>query len=428
MTATTRVSWFVPGRIEILGKHTDYAGGRSLLAAVDCGHTVTATTVSEGDEAAPSAQPNATTLAPSPRIITATSASAPDVVTVDLDHPDKNAESTPGQGLWSGYVQAVVKRLDANFPGMISSAQLHVQSDLPLAAGMSSSSALIVGLALSLIDLFGLREHPAFQQAITGLESLAEYCGCIENGQSYGALAGHRGVGTFGGSEDHTAMLCGQNAALVQYSFCPIKHEATIPFPNDLALVVGVSGVSAEKTGAAMGLYNQASLATQDLLDHWQRATGRADATLAAAVRADDQAADRLAALVSDRDDLTRRMRQFVSESEHLVPAAAQALRAGDLDEFGRLVDQSQRYAEDDLGNQVPQTIRMQRLARDLGAIAASAFGAGFGGSVWAMVPSSDAEDFAQRWMSAYATEFPTEAKASSVLVTRPGPPAHRVL
>ena len=43
LTAPRSVSWFVPGRIELLGKHTDYAGGRSLLAAVDVGHTVSAT-------------------------------------------------------------------------------------------------------------------------------------------------------------------------------------------------------------------------------------------------------------------------------------------------------------------------------------------------------------------------------------------------
>ena len=58
---------------------------------------------------------------------------------------------------------------------------------------------------------------------------------------------------------------------------------------------------------------------------------------------------------------------------------------------FGDLVDRSQQLAERRLGNQVPETIELARSARELGARAASAFGAGFGGSVWALVSRADA-------------------------------------
>src|SRR5699024_5011560 len=113
-----------------------------------------------------------------------------------------------GDGHWSGYVRTVADRLDANFPGRVRGADLTVPFTLPLAAGMSSSSALVVGLALCLIDLSEIAADPAFTSEITSPEQLGEYLGTVENGQSFGALAGHRGVGTFGGSEDHTAMLC----------------------------------------------------------------------------------------------------------------------------------------------------------------------------------------------------------------------------
>ena len=53
------------------------------------------------------------------------------------------------------------------------------------------------------------------------------------------------------------------------------------------------------------------------------------------------------------------------------------------------------------------ETIRMQALVRDLGAQAASSFGAGFGGSVWALVPTADADGFATAWLERYSAEFP---------------------
>ena len=48
-------------------------------------------------------------------------------------------------------------------------------------------------------------------------ENLVEYLGCIENGQSFGILTGESGVGTFGGSEDHTAILCARAGQISQY-------------------------------------------------------------------------------------------------------------------------------------------------------------------------------------------------------------------
>jgi galactokinase len=87
------------------------------------------------------------------------------------------------------------------------------------------------------------------------------------------------------------------------------------------------------------------------------------------------------------------------------------------------LVDRSQTAAERWLGNQVPQTITLASLARELGAVAASAFGAGFGGSVWAMVSPDRAESFAIEWAEKYRSKFPESASASQFFLTRAGPP-----
>ncbi len=400
-----RTAWFVPGRIEVLGKHTDYAGGRSLLAAPDRGHTVRAQRRADG-------------------IITVRSQDAEGEIRIDLDHPEDRQDAVPGH--WGGYVHTAVERLAANFPGRLVGADLQVSSTLPLASGMSSSSALIVAVALALIDLSGIAADPAFTGEITSVEQLGEYLGAVENGQSFGTLAGHRGVGTFGGSEDHTGMLCGQEGALVQYSFCPVRHERTVPLRDDLAFVIAVSGVEAVKTGAARDAYNRVSLAVSEILQRWREATGREDATLVEAVATGPQGIARLKELAADDAYLSGRLAQFLCESERLVPAAAVALEEGDLEEFGHLVDESQCGAEKGLLNQVEQTVALQRQARALGAHAASAFGAGFGGSVWALVGADDAEGFATRWLEGYRAEFP-DLPLSSTFVCRPGTAAHRV-
>ena len=401
--------WFVPGRIEVLGKHTDYAGGRSLLAAVDVGHTITATPRED-------------------RVLEVRSEGADGPVRIDLGEDERSAEQREVQadGHWGGYVRTVADRLEKNFPGQLRGADVSVTSTLPLAAGMSSSSALVVGLALALIDLSGIAADPAFTREITTTEQLGEYFGTIENGQSFGTLAGDRGVGTFGGSGDHTAMLCGRRDALVQYSFCPVRHERTIDLGPELTFVVAVSGVEAEKTGSARDHYNRVSLAVAEILRRWREDTGRADASLADAVASGPATAQRLRALVADDDYLAGRLEQFLTESERIIPAASVALEDGDLAEFGRLVDESQAGAEDGLRNQVPETVSLQRLARGLGAQAASAFGAGFGGSVWALVPTDDAQDFAVRWLEAYRAEHPERARAATSLA-RPGGAARRL-
>ena len=63
----------------------------------------------------------------------------------------------------------------------------------------------------------------------------------------------------------------------------------------------------------------------------------------------------------------------------------------------------SQQMAEDALENQVPQTTWLAARTRDLGAAGATAFGAGFGGAVWALVTTGDADEFARAWVASYA-------------------------
>ena len=119
-----------------------------------------------------------------------------------------------------------------------------------------------------------------------------------------------------------------------------------------------------------------------------------------------------------------RRLAQFREECDVIVPGVADAFRGRDLARIGTLVDRSQALAEQALENQVPETIALARLAREGGAVAASAFGAGFGGAVWAMVARDGAGQFADDWKAAYAAAFPERAARSRFLLTAPSAPA----
>jgi galactokinase len=404
--AGEQCAYWVPGRIEVLGKHTDYAGGRSLVCAVE-----------QGFVSAAVPRTDATV-----RVIdVATGAKAVLALTPDLPPPSE---------AWLRYPATVLRRIAGNFPAARRGADLAFLSDLPPASGMSSSSAFMVAVFLAISDINRLAEDETYQEAMSTREDLAGYLATVENGQSFGALTGDRGVGTFGGSEDHTAMLCCRAGELSQYAFCPVRHERQVRCPSGRRFVVAVSGVKAEKTGAAMDAYNRASLAVGAILDSWRTASGRPDVSLAEAV---DRAGVAQVREVIERTVvegfstavLLNRFDQFVEESVRIIPMASEALAAGDLKTFGALVDRSQDLSEKLLGNQVPETVMLARSARDLGADAASAFGAGFGGSVWALVPEGAVEAFRARWEAAYRAAFP--AVSPMFLVTSPGPAATKL-
>jgi galactokinase len=304
-------------------------------------------------------------------------------------------------------------------------------SDLPPAAGMSSSSALMIAALLALVRANRLDASDRWNAVIHDRVDLAAYAATIENGASFRSLPGDRGVGTAGGSEDHVAILCSQAGRLARFSFCPIRHERSIALPPNLVFAVGVSGVEARKAGDARDDYNRASTDVRRILDTWREATGRDDDSLAAALDSSVEAADRLRSLIrrtqagsADAVRLEDRLEQFMQESTSIIPTAGDQLAAGDFGGFGTSVDRSQDLAERLLRNQVPETIALVRRARDLGAVAASAFGAGFGGSAWALVERPAADDFVARWADSYRGMCPHVADRSTFFLTNPGPGA----
>jgi galactokinase len=334
---------------------------------------------------------------------------------------------SPENGDWRAYPAAVARRIARNFPGSLAGADIAIASDLPRSAGLSSGSALVVAIFTALAHVNELEGHAAYRSNIGRPEDLAGYLGAVENGLSFGLLAGDRGVGTFGGSEDHTAILCCRAGQLAQYAFCPVRLEREIVLPPGWTFVVGASGVSAEKTGAARESYNRLSLASAAIFELW-RGAGESGETLGEAARAPG-APERIREILAmashprfSARELRDRFEQFLEESEVLVPAAAEAFETGNAAVLGDTVARSQAGAERHLRNQVPETIGLVASARALGAIAASAFGAGFGGSVWALVRAGEADVFRESWEQDYRRRFPDAAVSSEFFVTRAGP------
>jgi galactokinase len=404
--AEPRLALLVPGRIEVLGKHTDYAGGWSLVATTDRGFVMA---VAPRED----------------RRLRVLDLGAGERVECEL-----SADLNPEVGHWSNYPMTVARRVARNFPGLSRGADLAFSNDLPAAAGMSSSSALMVAVFLALAEVNRLADREEFRANIADRLDLAGYLGTVENGQTFGSLKGDRGVGTFGGSEDHTAILTARAGHLLQYAYCPVRFERAIRLPLDYTFAIGVSGVVAEKTGAAMEKYNAASRLALQLVELWRSVTGRNDPHLAAVLRSEPGAADQLARMVKEKAEppfraaLGRRLQHFIVESQETLPAAGDALARGDLEALGALVDRSQWAAQHLLGNQVPETCFLAAEARRQGAAAASAFGAGFGGSVWALVARARAEQFLGGWASAYLREYPARAPGARFFLSGAGPAA----
>ncbi len=385
---------FIPGRIEVLGKHTDYCGGWSIVCAIDRGFHA---------EVAPRAD----------SIVEITNRDSGEVASFDLTNLRVKA------GHWIDYAVTVALRLTANFEGSVQKGcTISFSSDLPKAAGLSSSSALMIMIFAALESVNDLRSMPEYRANISNDIDLAEYLGCIENGQSFRGLAGSAGVGTFGGSQDHAAILLGKSGKLSKFAFSPLRHEADFAFADDLTFVVASSGVIAEKTGAARAKYNRVSQMVSEIT------SALGGGSLAAIIDkcgiAEVRSAVKLGTRTFSGEELMDRVEQFYFESYEIIPRVSELLATGEYSKIGELVDRSQQNAERLLGNQLEETIFLQRSAREIGAIAASAFGAGFGGSVFAMVQTSEAEHFRSEWHRGYLSRFPRHTAECEFFTTRP--------
>lgn len=392
--------YWIPARIEILGKHTDYAGGKSVLAALSKGFAFVV-------------HPNDS------HQLVVIDARSRQKVKVDLKSGHCSATYP-----WALYVKTLVERVWANFGVPVGGATICMASNIPPAAGMSSSSALITGLFMALTQVYGLEQGSVYNEHIKTVFDLADYLGHIENGQTYRGLEGEKGVGTLGGSQDHTAILCAKAGSLRLFSFLPTTFLDEVALPEGYCFVIASSGVRAEKTRRAKDSYNHCVLSVKRILEHESIHPVKNYSTLRELVTHPDfdleEARNRLKGLAGG-EVLFDRMYQFIQESEVIIPSFFASLKSNDLDGLGALTDRSQQLAASHLMNQIDETNDLVRIARSLGAVASSAFGAGFGGSVWALVASESAEDFSVAWSKAYLGTYPQWQKGAQFFIDYTG-------
>jgi galactokinase len=538
-----------------MGKHTDYAGGNSLVCSTDGrGMTMVSSLTPVGG--CPQRKITIISILPHGMGHHATHTSAPFLVngrtvvrhTINLTEDkyciDKNDATAKD---WRIYPITVVRRLEKNFGLYFADStkeigyhiNIAISSNLPPASGLSTSSAFVTGLFLVLDSHLGIRLSETYRQAIGTEEgnsayNLSTYLGNIENGTCYtrqmmttldneeetilleGTKQGD-GVGTFGGSEDHAAILLGKKHAFRLLSFCPTRPASfavnfldgrpnvcnsedcpetqdlnqvvsEFELPSNLVFVIAYSGARAEKAGqetdASVG-YNDASMMAKNAFKAYITCSAaQADfddverklQTLADSIRYEwkkqgirrsspssgDQIKKSIAskilsgAKVEESRSLVERFEQFYDESELLVPAAAHCLANSDqLHLLGPIVDKSHTMAVNILRNQIAETAWLPLWARGIEhqfrtkptlyvddstnqnvnettktpqritAIAASAFGAGFGGSCWALVKRDEAEEFATQWRNAYDDTFsPKDDDLREFFITEPGPGA----
>ena len=401
-------AYFVPGRIEVFGKHTDYAGGHSLLFSMDRGfHCVCKANRKENVR----------------------------IRDVNPFYGQRIFEFSdrlsPSIGDWANYPLTLIKRLCKNFGTDLKGVDIVFGSDLPPSGGMSSSSALMIMVFLAIASVNGLFDYPLYRENITSNLDLAMYLACVENGQTFRSLEGERGVGTFGGSEDHTIILNGKQGIVSLYQFAPTHHRADISLPSDLAYVILYSGVLAEKTGEAMRKYNMVARRAKLVGERYNRAYGTDHRLLRDIVEENERLdVDVMLAKVrqatadyKERNqdlDLAGRFRQFYVEDRELIPEATRALAFRKHEDLARVTNLSHEASRTYLWNIAPEIEYLQKKALKLGALAASGFGAGFGGSAYALVPTKDAPQFAMRMKKDYARQFPKHAGIATFFQANP--------
>ncbi len=377
----------VPGRVELVGKHTDYAGGPSLTCATPLHMHAAVDALSS----------------PVVRVHDNRSRSTAEVTLSPTATPAASAR-------WSVYLAAVARRVARDFPSARTGVAVKLGSSIPTSSGLSSSSALIVAVTMALFDANALWETSEWR-AVAGDElAFPQYCAAVESGAAWEGFAGDSGVGTRGGAQDHIAICASRAGEVGEYAYLPGRVLRRVPWPADWRIVVANSGVKATKTGNAMHAYNRVADSMRALVAVWNVETGRTDATLGEVLASAHDACERALSLVEraateavSAEYLRGRLRQYREETTVVVPAMVDAIARADAGDAARLMSHSQAMAEDSLQNQVPQTAWLAAHARAHGAMAATAFGAGFGGAVWALVTDGDAERFASAWMAAYA-------------------------
>ncbi|MFC6285210.1 galactokinase [Nocardioides sp. GCM10027113] len=337
-----------PGRVNLIGEHTDY--NRGLVLPVALPHATYAAARRRDDDR-----------------VRLASRQSPDVWEGRL--ADLGPDGLTGWAAYAGGVLWALREQGHDLPGL----DLAIDSTVPLGAGLSSSAALECAVAVAVADLVGL------DLDVTARRRVAAACMRAES-----EVAG----APTGGMDQTVSMLASTGTALLIDFDDDSTHDVPLPLAeDDLALLVTDTRVShalvdggyaerrasCEKAAAALGLgsLREASEADLDRLD----------------------------------DDLVRRRARHVVTEIVRVEAAVAALGSRDWNEVGRLFAASHRSMRDDFEISCDELDVAVATAVEAGAVAARMTGGGFGGSSVAVVPRDRLDAVVRAVDTAFAAE-----------------------
>jgi galactokinase len=340
---------WAPGRVNLIGEHTDYSGGLVLPAAIQLGITVEVASVA--DEIS----------------LTSTRDGAAEPFAAD--------GSGPAATGWGRYGQAVAAELAALGRAPVGLAGT-VDSDLPAGAGLSSSAALEVGIALALCAVAGFELDPL---------ELALACQRAEL----------RAVGVPCGILDQAACLLGRPGAAILLN-CATLDYRLVAVPADAALVIVDSGVERSLERSAYGQRRAE-------LEHALRLVGA------------ERSTEVTLAQLDGLDPVSqRRLRHVVTENERVERFAA-AFEAGELETAGRLLGGSHASLRDDYEVSIAELDLLVELADAEGGYGARLLGAGFGGAVLVLTDAEHADRLGSIVVDEYRSRTGREGRALTV-------------
>ncbi len=330
-----------PGRVNLIGEHTDYNDGFVMPVAIDRDTTVAMTPRDDG-------------------LLVVRSAAYPDVVTIDLDRPGHGPK-----GAWSEYVRGVAAVLERQ-GWRLKGADMTITTDVPMSAGLSSSAALEVAVGYGLLDQAGHaidRTRLALACQAAEHEFAGTRCGVMDQ-----FIACH-------GRAGHALML---DTRTLDMAWLPVPPGIAVIVCNTMTKhVLATDGYNERRADCEAGV--------RALAIRLPGIRALRDVTL------DDLEANR--DVLPDR--VFRRCRHVVTENAR-VKAAAEALQAGDLDAVGELMRASHASTRDDFEISTPEVdVMVDSALHADGTIGARMTGGGFGGCTVNLVRTDQAVPFA---------------------------------
>jgi galactokinase len=345
---------YAPGRIEVLGNHTDYNDGLVLSAAINFG----------------------TFFAVSRRADTDCRLTAGDLMR-QVAFPARHPEPTRADG-WSNYVKGVLAGLNDMTGGVPNGFDGLFFGNIPLGSGLSSSAALEMSTGLALAKLYGLTVAPVVMARI-------------------GQAAEHRYAGVQCGLLDQISSLYGQSGKLVETDFRSLEIK-TIALGADACFLMCNTHA---RHALVDGEYNRRRAACEEAAAYFATVLPHPVKALRDVSWPEWQA--HRAGL---NDVVARRAAHPIGENAR-VQAGVKLLAAGNLADFGRLMFESHESSRTYFENSCPELDAVVAAARHVpGVLGARLSGGGFGGSVVILAHPRDAETAAAALSQAYARQF----------------------